>query len=63
MNKSGEFEKFNTAMDMLLRADPRAVKEAMAADMKSQAEERKAKGERKRGKKPKSSSVQKGETR
>ena len=46
-----EYEKFSTAMDAILRADPKAVKEAMEAEARIHAEERAAKGERKRGKK------------
>jgi hypothetical protein len=38
-------------MDAILRADPKAVKEAMEAEARIHAEERAAKGERKRGKK------------
>ncbi len=47
-----EFEKFDSAMDVLLRADPKAVKDAMEKESREQAKERAAKGERKRGRKP-----------
>jgi hypothetical protein len=49
MNK--ELDKFNDAMDTILRADPKAVKEAMEREQREQAKEREAKGERKRGRK------------
>lgn len=48
---SEEFRAFNRAMTKILRADPKAVKEAMAKESEAQAAERKAKGERKRGRK------------
>jgi len=51
MAHNPEFENFNTAMDTILRADPKAVKAAMEAETLANAEERKAKGEKKRGKK------------
>jgi hypothetical protein len=51
MKTNPEYEKFSTAMDTILRADPKAVKEAMEAEARIHAEERAAKGERKRGKK------------
>lgn len=41
-------------MDRILRADPESVKEAMERESREQAKERAAKGERKRGRKPKS---------
>jgi hypothetical protein len=44
-----EFEQFNAAMHTILRADPKAVKEAMEAEKKANEQERQAKGERKRG--------------
>jgi hypothetical protein len=49
MKDSTELTKFNTAMDSILRADPKVVKESMEAEHKANAEARKAKGERKRG--------------
>ena len=48
--KNPEYESFNAAMNTILRADPKAVKDAMEAEKKANAKERKAKGERKRGK-------------
>jgi hypothetical protein len=52
--KNPDFEKFNSAMDAILRADPKAVKEAMETEARAHAEEREAKGEHKRGRKPSS---------
>jgi hypothetical protein len=46
-----ERENFNTAMAAILRADPKAVKEAMEREKQENATMRKAKGERKRGRK------------
>ncbi|MGC2502202.1 MAG: hypothetical protein WA400_08765 [Silvibacterium sp.] len=46
---SREYTSFDKAMDTILKADPKAVKEAMEAEQKANAKERKAKGERKRG--------------
>lgn len=46
-----EFDNFNSAMQTILRADPKAVKEAMEKESQAQAAERKARGERKRGRK------------
>ena len=40
---SPEFDKFNSAMDALLRADPKAVKEEMEREKQQNAEKRKAK--------------------
>jgi hypothetical protein len=51
MKTSPEFEQFNHAIDTILRADPKAVKEAMETEARAHAGEREAKGERKRGKK------------
>ena len=50
----GEYAKFNEAMATILRADPRAVREAMEREKQENAEMRGVKGERKRGRKPKS---------
>jgi hypothetical protein len=44
-----DYENFNKAMDAILRADPKAVKEAMETEHKANAETRRAKGEHKRG--------------
>ncbi len=46
-------EKFNAAMDTILRADPKAVKAAMEAEKKANAEKRKAKGTPAKKKEPK----------
>lgn len=43
INKTSEFKTFNEAMDTILRADPKAVKEAMGAEKRANAEKRKAK--------------------
>ena len=47
-----EFENFNTAMDAILRADPKAVKASIDAESQAHAEERIQRGENKRGRKP-----------
>jgi hypothetical protein len=57
----GDFDAFSDAMDTILKADPKAVKEAMAAEQEANAKSRDEKGERKRGRKPKEVSDQKGE--
>lgn len=41
--KSKEFQKFDKTMTTILRADPKAVKVAMAAEKKANTEKRKAK--------------------
>lgn len=43
MAKSKELETFNDAMDTILHADPKAVKEAMEREKQKNAEKRKAK--------------------
>jgi hypothetical protein len=43
MRSNPEFQRFNSAMDTILRADPKAVKEAMEAEKRANAEKRKAK--------------------
>jgi hypothetical protein len=48
---SREYRTFSAAMDTLLRADPVAVKAEMEREQREHATERKAKGERKRGRK------------
>lgn len=53
MKKSAEFDAFNAAMSTILKADPKAVKAAVDAEIQTHTAERKAKGERKRGRKPK----------
>jgi hypothetical protein len=52
--QNAEFMKFNAAMDTILKADPVKVKAEVDAEIRASVEERKAKGERKRGPKPKS---------
>lgn len=51
MKHSKEFDDFNSAMQTILRADPKAVKEAMEKEHRAQEQKRAAKGERKRGRK------------
>lgn len=51
MKQNSELERFNNAMDTILRADPKAVKKAVDAEIKTHTAEREARGERKRGKK------------
>jgi len=55
MKTSREYQAFNSAMKTILRADPTAVKDAIEREKRANAAEREAKGERKRGRKPKSS--------
>jgi hypothetical protein len=43
MRENPQFSVFDEAMDTILRADPKAVKEAMEAEKKANAEKRKAK--------------------
>jgi hypothetical protein len=43
MKSNPEYDNFSSAMDAILRADPKAVKEAMEADKKANAEKRKTK--------------------
>ena len=43
---SPEYDAFNSAMDTILHANPKAVKEAMEAEKQANAERRKAKRER-----------------
>jgi len=52
---SKEYQAFNSAMDTILKADPAKVKAEMDAEIEASKAEREAKGERKRGRKPKSS--------
>jgi protein subunit release factor B len=40
---NSEFQNFNSAMSKILRADPKAVKEAMEKQQQENAEKRKAK--------------------
>jgi len=53
MPKESEFEQFDKAMGTILRADPNTVKAAMRAEIEASKREREARGERKRGRKPK----------
>jgi hypothetical protein len=43
MKRTEEFDRFDQAMSTILRADPKAVKEAMECERKENAEKRKAK--------------------
>ena len=52
MAKRDEFEQFNRTMDAILRADPKAVKAAVDKEVQMNTAEREARGERKRGRKP-----------
>lgn len=49
---SQERNKFDAAMDTILRADPVKVKAAVDAQVEASTAEREARGERKRGRKP-----------
>jgi hypothetical protein len=48
---SKEYDTFNSAMDTILRADSKAVKQAMEEQKQVNAKERIAKGQKKRGRK------------
>jgi hypothetical protein len=50
---TSERDNFEQAMNAILKADPKAVKDAMAAEQEVNAKSRDERGERKRGKKPK----------
>jgi hypothetical protein len=52
-----EKQKFDLAMTAILRADPKTVKDAVNAEIKAHSAERKERGERKRGRKPKKSRI------
>ena len=54
MNTSKEYRAFNRAMDTILKADPAKVKAEVDAEIEASKAEREARGERKRGRKPKS---------
>lgn len=54
MKSNSDFQVFDEAMDTILRADPKAVKAAVDADIQSHTAERDARGEQKRGRKPRS---------
>ena len=51
--KPREMEIFNEAMSAILRANPKAVKAAVDAEIHAHTAAREARGERKRGRKPK----------
>jgi hypothetical protein len=55
MKSNPEYEAFNRTMDAILRADPSVVKAAVDAEIKASTAEREAKGQRRRGRKPKAS--------
>jgi hypothetical protein len=57
MKINSEYDQFNAAIDTILRADPKVVKSSIDAEIRATTAERKARGERKRGRKPKSSSA------
>jgi hypothetical protein len=50
---SNEYRAFDKAMGAILRADPAKVKAAVDAKVQATTAEREARGERKRGRKPK----------
>ena len=50
---TSQIQKFNQAIAAILQADPKAVKAAVDAEIQVHTAEREAKGERKRGRKPK----------
>ena len=54
MKTSREYQTFNRAMDTILKADPAKVKAEVDAEIEANKAEREARGERKRGRKPKS---------
>jgi hypothetical protein len=53
---SRDFQRFNSAMGTILKADPIKVKAAVDAEIEVSVAEREARGERKRGRKPRSTS-------
>jgi hypothetical protein len=55
--EANDLELFNLAMGKILRADPVKVKADVNAEIRHSVAERKARGERKRGRKPKSSAL------
>ena len=55
MKTSSEYDAFNAAMGSILKADPAKVKAAVDAGIEASKREREARGERKRGRKPKPS--------
>jgi hypothetical protein len=57
MKKTKEFAQFEEAMGSILRADPKAVKAAVDAEIQANTAEREARGEHKRGRKPRLTSA------
>jgi hypothetical protein len=55
MKTNPEYEQFNTAMDKILRADPKIVKAAMEEEKRERKMEAERTGKRGRGRPPKSS--------
>ena len=55
MKMNPEYDAFNAAMATILRADPVKVKANVDAEIEASRREREARGERKRGRRPKSS--------
>jgi hypothetical protein len=55
MREKTEFDRFNNAMDTILRADPKAVKAAMEAEKRERAMQAERMGKRGRGRPPKTS--------
>ena len=51
MRKNQELNNFRDAMASILRADPKAVKAAVDAEIRANTAEREARGEHKRGRK------------
>lgn len=52
-----ELQTFNAAMGAILRSDPKAVKAAVDETIRENKAERESRGERKRGRKPRRSSI------
>jgi hypothetical protein len=52
MPKNKEKDTFDEALKSILRADPKAVKSALDAEIQANTTEREARGELKRGRKP-----------
>lgn len=57
LGSTREFEAFDRAVKTILRADPKMVRETVDAEIEANTAEREARGERKRGRKPKSISA------
>jgi len=54
---SEEYQKFDEAMKIIIRADPKAVKAAVDAGILANTTEREVRGEHRRGRKPKITSA------